>query len=274
MKKILLMTVMLIMTLALAAQTYTNPRQSSNNKRIKVTKVERKSNATVVYLKVSGQNEDDWSRISNQPTLTDEATGKVYQATDALNFEWGTKYYGTATYKIKFPPLPKSTSVVSYKASGKQKNPWMISNIALPIQGQQQKTQNTQSSTNRSSTSSGSSKTYNNPSQRTNNKSIKVTKVIRTSEYTIVHFTYNITMYGGRPLNTSNMRLVDDDTERAFKATKALNFSNDKRYSGNLVFKVQFPPLPKSTSIVRFQQSEGKETYKDYEGWRIIMQLP
>lgn len=84
------MTVMLSMTLALTAQTYTNPRQSSKYKRLKVTKVERTFNSTVLYLKYTvPEGKTGWSRIDAYPTLTDEATGKRYQATDALNFKWG-----------------------------------------------------------------------------------------------------------------------------------------------------------------------------------------
>ena len=67
------------------------------------------------------------------------------------------------------------------------------------------------------------------------------------------------------------MRLVDDDTEKVYKATKPLNFTNDQKYDGKYTFKVQFPPLSRSASIVRFQQN-GVD-YK-YEGWRITMQLP
>ncbi|MBQ6204967.1 MAG: hypothetical protein IJK46_12855 [Prevotella sp.] len=271
MKKILLVTVMLIMTMAVVAQTYNNPRQKSNDRNLKVIKVERTSNSTIVYLRYTPDDTDSGSNLQAYPRLVDEATGKKYQATDALNFKWGTRYVGNATYKIEFPPLPKSTSVVTFREAASVEDPWVIRNIALPIQGQQKKTQSNQASTNKASTSSGYSKTYNNPSQSTNNKSVKVTKVIRTNEYTIVHFTYNITEYMGKALNTSKMRLVDDDIEKMYKVTKALNFTNDKKYTGNLIFKVQFPPLPRSTSVVRFQQS--KDGW-DYEGWSIIMQLP
>ena len=92
MKKILLMAVMLTMTMALAAQTYNNPKQSSNDGNLKVTKVERTSNSTIVYLRFSPNDPDDRSRLQAYPRLVDEATGKKYQATDALNFKWGTQY--------------------------------------------------------------------------------------------------------------------------------------------------------------------------------------
>lgn len=265
------MTVMSLMTLALAAQTYNNPRQQSNDKYLKVTKVERTANSTILYLRYTPDNPENRSNIQAYPRLVDEATGKKYQATDALNFKWGTRYVGNATYKIEFPPLPKNTSVVTFREASSVEDPWVIKNIALPIQGQQQKTPNTPKKTNRSTSSGVFSKTYNNPSQTTNNKSVKVTKVIRTNEYTIVHFTYNITDYMGKALSTSKMLLVDDDIETKYKVTKALNFNNDKKYTGNLIFKVQFPPLPSNTSVVRFQQS--KDGW-DYEGWSIIMQLP
>lgn len=51
MNKTLLAIAMLLVTLTVTAQTYNNPRQKTNDKRIKVIKVERKSNSTVLYLK-------------------------------------------------------------------------------------------------------------------------------------------------------------------------------------------------------------------------------
>lgn len=154
MKKILLMTVMSLMTLALAAQTYNNPRQSSNNKRLKVTKVERTSNATILYLKYTMlEDETGWSRIDAYPVLIDEATGKRYQATDALNFNWGTKYKKTATYKIEFPPLPRSTSVVTFRETSD--SPFIVSNIALPIQNQQNQSNSSQAYNKANNNSNG-----------------------------------------------------------------------------------------------------------------------
>ena len=90
MKKILLMTVMSLMTLALAAQTYNNPRQRSNDRNIKVTKVERTSNSTILYLRFTPNDPDDRSRLQAYPRLIDEATGKRYSATDALNMRYVT----------------------------------------------------------------------------------------------------------------------------------------------------------------------------------------
>ena len=154
MKKILLMAVMSLMTLALAAQTYNNPRQSSNNKRLKVTKVERTSNATILYLKYTIlEDETGWSRIDAYPVLIDEATGKRYQATDALNFNWGTKYKKTATYKIEFPPLPRSTSVVTFRETSD--SPFIVSNIALPIQNQQNQSNSSQAYNKANNNSNG-----------------------------------------------------------------------------------------------------------------------
>lgn len=154
MKKILLMTVMSLMTLALAAQTYNNPRQSSNNKRLKVTKVERTSNATILYLKYTMlEDETGWSRIDAYPVLIDEATGKRYQATDALNFNWGTKYKKTVTYKIEFPPLPRSTSVVTFRETSD--SPFIVSNIALPIQNQQNQSNSSQAYNKANNNSNG-----------------------------------------------------------------------------------------------------------------------
>ncbi len=264
------MTVMSLMTLALAAQTYNNPRQQSNDKYLKVTKVERTANSTILYLRYTPDNPENRSNIQAYPRLVDEATGKKYQATDALNFKWGTKYVGNATYKIEFPPLPRNTSVVTFREASSVEGPWVIKNIALPIQGQQSQTKSSPT-TNREVSSSEYSKTYNNPKQSTNNNHVKVTKVIRTNEYTIVHFYYDTFTYGGKAISSAQMRLVDDDTEKVYKATKPLNFTNDQKYDGKYTFKVQFPPLSRSASIVRFQQN-GVD-YK-YEGWRITMQLP
>ena len=146
---------MLIMTIAVAAQTYNNPRQRSNDENIKVTKVERTSNSTIVYLRYTPDDPDDRSRLQAYPRLVDEATGKKYQATDALNFKWGTRYVGNATYKIEFPPLPKTTSVVTFRETASEENPWVIRNIALPIQNQQNQSSSSQTYNKASSSSNG-----------------------------------------------------------------------------------------------------------------------
>ena len=147
------MTAMLIISMAVAAQTYNNPRQRSNDRNIKVTKVERTSNSTIVYLRFSPNDPDDGSRLQAYPRLIDEATGKRYSATDALNFKWGTVYTGNATYKIEFPPLPRNTSVVTFREAANVENPWVISNIALPIQNQQNQSNSSQSGYNRANNS-------------------------------------------------------------------------------------------------------------------------
>ena len=149
------MTVMLIMTMAVAAQTYNNPRQRSNDENIKVTKVERTSNSTIVYLRYTPDDPDDRSRLQAYPRLVDEATGKKYQATDALNFKWGTNYKGNCTYRIEFPPLPRSTSVVTFREAASEENPWVIRNIALPIQNQQNQSSSSQAYNKASSSSNG-----------------------------------------------------------------------------------------------------------------------
>ena len=146
---------MLIMTIAVAAQTYNNPRQRSNDENIKVTKVERTSNSTIVYLRYTPDDPDDRSRLQAYPRLVDEATGKKYMATDALNFKWGTRYVGNATYKIEFPPLPKTTSVVTFRETASEENPWVIRNIALPIQNQQNQSSSSQTYNKASSSSNG-----------------------------------------------------------------------------------------------------------------------
>ena len=263
MKKFLLLTAGLLMALAVNAQTYNNPRQSSNDSRVKVVKVERSANSTVVYLKFSPGNDKTRSWLEAYPTLTDVATGKKYQAKEAMNFDWNGGYYGTQTYKIKFPALPKSTTSVTYRDSGN--DGWIIKNIALPVQKA-----NANTNTNKQGSSNGFSKTYNNPSQKSNNKSVKVVKVIRTNEYTIVHFSCNLGNHNGLKMNTAKMTLVDDDTDKVYKATKALNFKNETAYHGNPVFKVQFPPLPKSVSVVRFR---GTSNDNSYLRWSITVQL-
>ncbi len=271
MKQLIIMSVMCFMTIAAAAQTYDNPRQSSNYKKLKVTKVERTADATIVYLKYTiPEGKTGWSRIAAYPSLTDEATGKKYQATDALNFEWGKKYTKTATYKIEFPPLPKNTSVVTFREAAAEKNPFVVSNIALPVGGQQKKTQSSPTK-KKPAASSEFSKTYNTPKQRTTAKGsdlggMTVTKVIRTNEYTVVHFRVNCF---NAIFRLSNLKLIDDDTEKVYTATKALNFESGKKYSLDGTFKVQFPPLSRSASTLRFVHDVINSS-----GWTIILQLP
>ncbi|MBR5686350.1 MAG: hypothetical protein IKX36_00135 [Prevotella sp.] len=149
MKKYLLMSVMLVMTMVVAAQTYNNPRQRPNRDYIKVTKVERTKNSTIVYLHVDGKNTSG-SVIDKFPSLTDEATGKKYQATKALNFQWGKVYQGACTFRIQFPALPSSTSVVTYRETGSK--PWIISNIALPIKSSSSNKKTTTTSSNNGKT--------------------------------------------------------------------------------------------------------------------------
>ena len=163
MKKFFLLTAGLLMALAVSAQTYNNPSQKPNDKRIRITKVERTSNATIVYLKYTSNSADAWSCIDAYPYLKDDATGKKYQATDALNFKWGTVYTGNATYKIEFPPLPRNTSVVTFREAANEENPWVISNIALPIQNQQNQSNSSQSGYNRANNSNAGQNPSNGP---------------------------------------------------------------------------------------------------------------
>lgn len=259
MKKFLLLTAGLLIALAVNAQTYNNPRQSSNDSRAKVVKVERTANSTIVYLKFTANNSNTKSWLEAYPTLTDVATGKKYQAKEAMNFNWNGVSTGTRTYQIKFPALPKSTTSVTYRDAGN--DGWVIKSIALPVQ---------KANTNSQGSSNGFQKTYNNPSQKSNNKSVKVVKVIRTNEYTIVHFSCNLGNYNGLKMNTAKMTLVDDDTETVYRAKKPLNFKNETVYHGNPVFKVQFPPLPKNVSVVRFRESSNDNSYLR---WSITVQL-
>lgn len=259
MKKILLMTVMFFMTMAVVAQTYTNLRQSSNNKRLKVVKVERSSDATIVYLKYTiPEGSTGWSRIEAYPTLTDEATGKRYQATDALNFKWGKTYTKTATYKVEFPPLPRTTSVVTFKEASSVKKPFIISNIALPIQSKQ--TTTNKSAANNSSTNKpkvydkkkllaeGYKFSWDEPKQSINNRDFKVTKVIRSNENTIVHLRYN----GQDRISTSTheLGLIDYDTEKQWNAKRGLNFNLGQYYSGPCTFKIEYPAIPLSVTTL------------------------
>ena len=110
MKRILLLTALLFIGFASSAQTYVNPPQSSNSKTVKVSKVEKFANYTMVYLKYSSPTSNSAGMIDAYPTLTDQATGKKYKATAAANFKWGAQYVGNITFKIKFPPLPASAT--------------------------------------------------------------------------------------------------------------------------------------------------------------------
>ena len=85
MKKFFLLTAGLLMALAVSAQTYNNPSQKPNDKRIRITKVERTSNATIVYLKYTSNSADAWSCIDAYPYLKDDATGKKYQPPERRN---------------------------------------------------------------------------------------------------------------------------------------------------------------------------------------------
>ncbi|MBR5074266.1 MAG: hypothetical protein IKX26_03445 [Bacteroidales bacterium] len=132
MKKFLLLTTLLLVALAASAQTYYKPRQSSNKAAIQVVQVERTANSTIVTLKYTAPNEKYVSQIVAYPTLTDDATGKKFKATDAMNFQWNTRYKGNVTYVIKFPALPKTTTSVTFKEADREENPFIIKNIALP----------------------------------------------------------------------------------------------------------------------------------------------
>lgn len=265
MKKLLLMMVVLVVSMTVAAQTYNNPRQGQASKNLKVIKVERTSNSTVVYLKYTPENANTKSWINATPILTDEATGKVYTATAALNFKWGSKYVGTATYKIEFPPLPRNTSVVTFKESPKAQNGWVVRNIALPIQ-------NNTSTTNKSATSTkpaasnnpptnkpkvydknalltnGYNISFENPSQTANNRLYKVTKVIRSNKSTIVHLRYT---GQGSTGNVVIGSLVDYDTEKRWSVNRGLNFSIlGSSYDGPYTFKIEYPAIPLSVSTL------------------------
>lgn len=137
MKKIILTTVLLVMALAVTAQTYNNPRQRSTNSKVKITKVERTPKCTVIYLHYTASNNPaDMSLIDPRSCLIDEATGKKYFPVAALNFKWNTWYKGNCTYKIQFPALPKYTSVVTFQEPLTEKNAFIVTNIALPVKGQ------------------------------------------------------------------------------------------------------------------------------------------
>lgn len=132
MKKYLLMTLMLVMAFAVSAQTHNNPRQRSNNKNVKVSKVVRSKTSTVVYI--SANFDSDRYCYLDGATLTDEVNGKKYNARKALNFEWKKKYKGrNFTFRVEFPAIPTDASVVSFREVSNGGNPWIISNIAIPV---------------------------------------------------------------------------------------------------------------------------------------------
>ncbi len=282
---------MLSISMAVVAQTYTNPRHSSNEKRLKVTKVERTSNSTVLYLKFTPFDvSTELSRISAYPTLTDEATGKKYQATRALNFKWGTKYKGTSTYKVEFPPLPKNTSVVTFREAAEIKNPWVISNIALPIQNNSttaskpaankpaankpaankpaankpaaNKPAANKPAANKPAANKpaaydkkkleaeGYQFSWENPSQSIVNKNFKVTKVIRSNTSTIVHLQY------------SNHNKLGADTNGSVEM-QLMDYDTERRWfptrrlnfnsgtvSGPFTFKIEYPAIPLSVTTL------------------------
>ena len=255
MKKIFLITVMSLTTLALAAQTYNNPRQQSNVETLKVTKVERTANATVLYLRFSQpEGYTGWSKIDAYPTLTDEATGKKYQATDALNFNWGTKYTGTVTYKIEFPPMPRNTSVVTFRETAAAKNPFIVRNIAIPVKERQEEAQRRPETRQ----APADPNVYDNPRHRSNKENVKITKVIRNEDKTIVHVTVKYNYFAIKILKTPT--LIDQNNRKKYNSRNYINvnpfeFARGKSHT----FKVEFPPLPKSCSKVTFRN--------DYEDW-------
>lgn len=258
MKKLLLMTAMFIMSLAVTAQTYEFPRQSPNSKRLKVTKVVRSSESTIVYLRytIPEESTTGWSMIEAYPLLIDEATGKKYQATGALNFKWNQKYTKTATYKIEFPPLPKTTSVVTFREASNVKGAFVVSNIALPIQNKQATTN--RPAANNNSSSSNNPKVYDKqkllkegykfswdePRQSIYNKYFKVTKVIRSNKNTIVHLRYT----GQNSLKSDYIRFYDDDTDKEFKITNYLNCLWYESQTPPFTFKIELEAIPLNTS--------------------------
>ena len=252
MKKTLILTVLLLMTLVVSAQVINNPSQSSNSRMVKVTKVERKADCTLLHLKFTNPG-NYTSNLAPYPTLTDESTGKKYYAQAARNFNWRTKYDGDYTYIIEFPALPKNVSKVTFREVEGTQNPWVIKNIAIGTQGNRSTTGNGQTA-NRPQTSNEYQQTFENPSQRPTDKFFRVTKVIRSNKSTIVHFVYD-GYSASRDIEFDHLRyfqLIDDDTERKFNATKALNFETFTKYRGKHIYKIQFPPLPKNVSVVRF----------------------
>ena len=284
MQKILLMTALLFLTVAVSAQTYNNPRQKSNSSTIKVSRVDKTANYTIVYLKYTQPDNQHAGQIYAYPTLTDESTGKRYKATEAMNFTWGAKYR-SCTFQIKFPALPKDTYMVTFKEADGIEGAWIIKNIALTNPSQQNTTQKKVTTTNGSTTRKasttnnssnvrkasttnkntttkkassgniqtiGGKTTYTNPSQRPEYKYTKVTKIIRSKESTIVHFyvsedKHDITM--------AWTELVDDDTNKSYRIRKGLNFLDGQTYYGNYTYKMEFPPLPKDVSVVHLKAS-------------------
>lgn len=143
MKKYLLMTLMLVMAIAVSAQTHNNPRQRSNNKHVKVTKVVRTKTSTVLTLQAN--YDKDMYCYLDGATLTDEVNGKRYNARKALNFQWKKKYQGrNFTFRIEFPAIPTSASVVTFRETGSSGNPFVINNIAIPVKQNKSTTPSTQ----------------------------------------------------------------------------------------------------------------------------------
>lgn len=253
------MMVVLVVSMTVAAQTYNNPRQGQATKNLKVIKVERTSNSTVVYLKYTPTNPEAKSWINSGPVLIDEATGKAYTATAPLNFKWNTRYVGNATYKIEFPPLPRNTSVVTFKESSKAQNVWTVQNIALPVQTGTSTTNKPAASNNPPANkpkvydknallTNGYNISFENPSQTANNRLYKVTKVIRSNKSTIVHLRYT---GQGSTGNVVIGSLVDYDTEKSWSANRGLNFSTlGSSYDGPYTFKIEYPAIPLSVSTL------------------------
>ena len=126
------MTLMLVMAVAVSAQTHNNPRQRSNNKHVKVTKVVRSKTSTVITLQAN--YDKDMYCYLDGATLTDEVNGKKYNARKALNFQWKKKYQGrNFTFRIEFPAIPTSASVVTFREVSNGGNPFVINNIAIPV---------------------------------------------------------------------------------------------------------------------------------------------
>ena len=292
MKRILLLTVLLFIGFASSAQTYVNPPQSSNSKTVKVSKVEKFANYTMVYLKYSSPTSNSAGMINAYPTLTDQATGKKYKATAAMNFKWGTKYAGNVTFKIKFPPLPASATKLTFREADVVEGSWIIKNITLTQASTQNTTQSKQTTAKKQTATTAKKQTtakrqtatkqnttaqkqttakktsspniqtvdgkttYTNPRQSPKRSWYKVTKVIRTKTSTVVHFYIS----QGGSVYTEFVELIDEDTNKKYKARKALNFIDSYDYPNANTYKIEFPPLPRSVSEVTFKSFE-KEVY-------------
>ena len=286
MKRILLLTALFFIGLASSAQTYVNPPQSSSSRTVKVSKVEKFANYTMVYLKYSSPTSADAGMIDAYPSLIDQASGKKYKATAAVNFKWGNKYVGNITFKIKFPPLPSSATKVTFREADHVEGPWIIKNIALTNPSTQnttttqskqttakkQTTVKKQTATKQQTTAKkqpaakkassaniqtvNGKTTYTNPSQRPKHSLYKVTKVIRTKTSTVVHL--YISMKDCVMIRETE--LIDEDTYKKYKARKALNFIDCYDYPNANTYLIEFPPLPRSVSEVTFKSYE-KEVY-------------